>query len=457
MLVVPKEGIEITNGFSLQFPTFKEFFSVHDDNHDNENMYDNSYEVIDSSLIIARNKAIRDSIILSLRKLQYPNNDKSVLYSFFRSLGTARSSSKIVRVLHYGDSQIEGDRFTSYLRYVLQKRFGGRGPGILPAYHFIPTSSIKQENSNEWYRYALFGKKDTLVKHNRYGILASFSRFTPILDTIDLLSQEPKSAWVKFKPYSYSYSNTKTYSKAKLFYSYNKYPFRVWVYDEYDLIDSKTVDISNSLNTLVWNFKTTPKNLKFEFEGKDSPDIYGISLESNNGVIVDNIAMRGSSGTLFSRINRSLLRTSYNQSNIRLIILQFGGNVLPYLKTRDNIVKYAKRFKRQITIIQQLVPKSSIIVIGPSDMSIKEKGKYLSYPLISELVKSLKEVAFERGCAYWDIYGAMGGINSMPEWVNSNPPLASKDYIHFTRSGIKKISMWFSESLMNDYEEYRNQ
>jgi hypothetical protein len=36
------------------------------------------------------------------------------------------------RILHYGDSQLEGDRISGYLRQRLQAVFGGSGPGFIP-------------------------------------------------------------------------------------------------------------------------------------------------------------------------------------------------------------------------------------------------------------------------------------------------------------------------------------
>ena len=57
--------------------------------------------------------------------------------------------------------------------------------------------------------------------------------------------------------------------------------------------------------------------------------------------------------------------------------------------------------------------------------------------------------------AYWDLYGAMGGENSMTNWVNSNPPLAGSDHIHFTYAGSNHASEMLWEGLMKAYELYK--
>ena len=52
------------------------------------------------------------------------------LSSFYASL--AESGNKVVRVLHYGDSQIEEDRMSQQIREALQNKYGGSGAGLLP-------------------------------------------------------------------------------------------------------------------------------------------------------------------------------------------------------------------------------------------------------------------------------------------------------------------------------------
>ena len=85
-----------------------------------------------------------DSILLSQKKIQYPNNDKSILYTFFQKLDNAKA--KKVRIMHYGDSQIEADRITSRLRERLQKEFGGYGAGALSVIPATRKLAVKTES-----------------------------------------------------------------------------------------------------------------------------------------------------------------------------------------------------------------------------------------------------------------------------------------------------------------------
>jgi len=70
-------------------------------------------------------------------------DSRMFLKSFYAALDNA--DEDLVRVLHYGDSQIEEDRMTQQIREALQARFGGRGVGMMPLAQTIPTLTVKQE------------------------------------------------------------------------------------------------------------------------------------------------------------------------------------------------------------------------------------------------------------------------------------------------------------------------
>ena len=62
--------------------------------------------------------------------------------------------------------------------------------------------------------------------------------------------------------------------------------------------------------------------------------------------------------------------------------------------------------------------------------------------------------ALENGSAYWDMYLAMGGHNSMPGWVNAEPALAQPDYVHFSTTGSRLIGNMFYNALIYEYNNY---
>ena len=146
-LVFPKNGIllytepndrdsSIIDTIKLKFPSFSSFFTLDTTKYANIDSI-LSYHV-DSNLLKELHstkdslEAFRKISMDNPSRIHYPNNDKNVLHSLFEALENAEDENGSFRILHYGDSQIEMDRITSYLREELQVRFGGSGPGFQP-------------------------------------------------------------------------------------------------------------------------------------------------------------------------------------------------------------------------------------------------------------------------------------------------------------------------------------
>ena len=172
-----------------------------------------------------------------------------------------------------------------------------------------------------------------------------------------------------------------------------------------------------------------------------------MSLESATGIIVDNIPMRGCSGNIFTKIDSTQLSDFYKATNTRLIILQFGGNMIPQTENPSTISGYVRTtLRQQVRYIRSCAPEASILFVGPSDMSTNIDGQMTTYPLVPYMDKLLKKMAAEEQIAYWSMYDAMGGKDSMVRWVEVG--LAGSDYVHFTRAGANKVGKMLYEWLM---------
>jgi lysophospholipase L1-like esterase len=275
--------------------------------------------------------------------------------------------------------------------------------------------------------------------------MINFNRFTPVKPITD--SSQIISANVNLVINKNAGSSYVNYNRLKLFYggAFKK----TWCefYDGPALISADSLVEGGSFNIKSYNVSNT-LNHQFKFTGQDSPDFYGISLESDNGVIVDNIALRGSSGTFFHLVNNGQLKQFYDYLNVKLVILQFGGNVLPSLTSETNANNYADWMRGQISTLKKLVPNASIIFIGPADMSVKEGTEYVTHPMLEPLRDALKKVVLETDCAFFDMYDCMGGKNSMPSWVEQK--YAATDYIHFSPQGARKIATLLYSAINNE-------
>jgi len=458
-LVFPETGIKISNDLSLKFLSFNELRESNENNYaDISDIIENSgvdedSEIDTLAIISALNqltaidtlRANSDSLKRITHLIEFPANGKESFYSFFSKLESLRETKELIRILHYGDSQLETDRMTGFIRNNLQKLFGGSGPGLIPPVPlFNGKMSVQQEYSNHWSRYTGFGNKDSTRGHNKYGALVSYCSFNP--QSIENNSYPS----LQFEPSGIAYRTARSYNAISLYLSKpDMGPLAIRSYINDSLIEIREFNKKLIYNKISWNFSQTPKNFKIEFEGESAPELYAISLDNSWGLAVDNIPLRGSAGLVFSKMDTSLLRKMYHDLNVGMIILQFGGNVVPYMK---NFKRYEDIFKRELKVIKSVCPNTPILVIGPSDMSMKEKGQYISYPSVEKVRNALRNASLDSGCAFWDMYEAMGGNNSMPAWVFAEPPLAISDFVHFNSKGAKIMAEMMYNALMYEYD-----
>lgn len=386
-------------------------------------------------------------------QLAYDESGKNALHAFFEKLENAASDKKKIRVLHYGDSQIEGDRMTAYIRQRLQSQFGGNGPGMIPANNVYNIQSYKQYFSSNFSRYTAFG--GSKLKSKKYGYMNTAARFTAEYDSSQLAGITTiKEAYIEIEPSKSAYERARLYNNVNLYYTSCVKPCTLRVFQNGNVIHEDTLEMDGKYHVFPLSFPNTPGKLRYEFSAAVSPTILGFSLEGDYGVQVDNIAMRGSSGTFFGKIDQKLAAKMYEEKDVELVIMQFGGNSVPYLKDTSGVRNFVRNFKGQLQTLKRLRPSAAIIVIGPSDMSTYSSAGYVTYKMLPVLVDEMRKAVTGVGGSFWDLYGAMGGRNSMPSWVDKG--LAGKDYIHFSPKGASIASQLFFDAFGVEYVNWKS-
>jgi lysophospholipase L1-like esterase len=364
---------------------------------------------------------------------------------FFKALQEAATKGEKISIFHYGDSQIEGDRMTGYIRQRIQQQFGGMGPGLIPAYNVYNTQSFKQNVSPNFQRFTAFWPPKLASK--KYGALLSAATFA--VDTAKANKGLPTEAWVDLQASASAFTRARAFSQVKCYYNSCYKPCSVKIYENNKLIHEDSLIKDGAAHELSLNFPSTPGKLRFVFSSMKSPVFTGFSLEGDVGVQVVNVAMRGSSGHDLSSSDWSMFKSMHQQANTKLFILQFGGNSVHAFRDSSAVRYYVSSLKNRIAYIQKQVPGAAILVIGPSDMSRLNEGVFETYPYLPYTVERMKKMCAESGAAFWDLYTAMGGYNSMPTWVAQG--LAGKDYVHFSPRGASIASQKFYDAFSAAY------
>ncbi|MCS7018689.1 MAG: hypothetical protein RMJ87_01115 [Cytophagales bacterium] len=379
----------------------------------------------------------------------------------FAAWASLARKPSLVRIVHYGDSQIEGDRISDYLRARLQRKFGGCGVGVVPLVEWQASrSTVATEASENWIKYAIYGNNSKANRAGHYGILGTAYRFSPPVPKDSLApAQLSWRAVCRFREtrFSNDFSNATQIENIKFIYSSPFAKVAVHIQAEGTEKDTTLNLALQQERKVIVAEQALPvrfKKLSLHLESAEGSEFFGVALDCNQGVAVDNVAMRGSSGVEFIKINAEWLRKQYEMLNVKLIILQFGVNVVPNI-LRDYTF-YENMLYRQLTFLKSVAPQADILVIGLSDMARRSGTGYASYPNVPKIRDAQRKAAFRAGCAFWDLYEAMGGEGAMVAWVQNKPPLAGKDYTHFTPKGARLVGEMLYHALMKEYEHYKS-
>lgn len=353
---------------------------------------------------------------------------------FFSAL--KKSKTQKVRIAHYGDSIILGDIMTEYLRYYFQSNYGGNGIGYVDIYSNANRmrKTIEHNYSDGWTNYALNTRNSENIP---LGISGSVSVAS---DKCSVTINSTNFMKVKyyFDTYRLFYANPGNSAKVKITVDGKA--------NNYDLKSSKDV------NEIFIN-SSNMKDAKAEFINAGGTFVFGQSFETKTGVIIDNFPISGNSGVSLLDIPEKILISFKEILDYKLIILNYGVNVATPNK---NIFKiYENKMLKVIDYLKRIYPESSILIVSVGDKTVKKGSKFSTDENIPLLLETQKNIAEKGKVAFWNLWETMGGKDSMNDWVNNSPPLALKDYTHFTHEGGEKVAGLLYSALMKEYAKFK--
>lgn len=370
------------------------------------------------------------------------NDSLSIDSQLKRFIDTLKYSSGQTRILYYGDSQIEGDRITSYLRQTLRTISGGSGPGlILPLMPVMYTRSVEVQSSFNWtrYNYLSYGNKE--ISHRKFGPFMTVCRYLPE----GVRSEAPVKATVSISPSKMADSLAGVYDQLRIFYRLPDDTVNIKVVAGENVIEGRLIK-GEGINEFRCSLND-PERILIEFTGSVSPDILGISIESEDGLIVDNLPQRGSAGLEFTMIDKKSLSESYRLIQPDLIVIHYGLNIVRNVK--DDYAYYSRGLSRQIALLKEVCPGAPVVVIGITDMAEKEGDSLRSFRNIPAILNAQMTAAMEQDAVFWNAWEAMGGSSSIIRWSQLVPPLAQKDLVHLTYTGADTLTGMMIDFLLD--------
>lgn len=265
--------------------------------------------------------------------------------AFYEALENRASLNRPVRIAYFGDSFIEGDILTADLRTLFQQKFGGRGVGYVPVTSriagFRPT--VKHTFSG-WESHAI---TDSVAFHrsmqdisNHYFIprqgasvsLKGGKNYTSCLDTCDISS-------------FYFFSS----DSVKLSVQVNGGEDTEYIFPG-DSTGMQVAQVEGRIGNVSWNVLQAGKNTR----------CFAATMDSKEGVILDNFSTRGSSGQQLTSIPLSILKAYNRLRTYDLIVLQYGLNVAS--ENVSNYSYYTHEMEKVVRHLKEAFPYILVIL-----------------------------------------------------------------------------------------------
>lgn len=350
------------------------------------------------------------------------------MQSFLEKLQALRSGQKRkVRIAYFGDSMIEGDLLTQTFRQLLQQTFGGSGVGFVPIKSPVAKfrQTVSTSNAGNW-------EEENFKEGKSNHLYLSGHLFRANGASVQMTDQTIKDS-------------TAILEKS-LLCGPSSAPLNITVNN-----NSVSIHPDRPLNRIQLG-NDVNRTVKLGLSDPQLP-VYGISFESESGIIVDNFSFRGITGIEFARIDSAFLSAIAQDNPYDLIIFQYGVNLL-FRPNDKNFSWYARVMLPVVKKLRNCFPNSDFLLVSTADRAFRYGGEYKSAIGIDSLVKVQALLAYETNSSFYNQFAAMGGTNSIVEWARMKPSLANQDYVHPNHRGAEVLAHYLFDAIMRDLQKY---
>jgi GDSL-like lipase/acylhydrolase family protein len=345
------------------------------------------------------------------------------------------------RVLYFGDSIVASDFVSGKLRRSLQDRFGDAGHGYAiianawPGWFHI---DVFRQASSEWRVSTCVGP---YAEDGLYGLgCATFTSHNPAIwseiGTADV------DKWGR--------------AVSRFEVEYLKQPGGGAVDLSVDGEVRERLETDGAQKELGWKVVEVPDGAhKLRIESVDERPVrlFGVRMERDvPGVTLSAMGITGARARFLDKQDDEHWRAVLRATKADLVCLAFGsneitdGNMYPIKDYKETLGAVMKQ-------VEEALPDAAWMLVGPPDMASSKESQGHTRPLVHFIVEAQRELATERGWAFWDQYRAMGGGGSMWSWIKAG--LGSQDMFHPTGRGGNVLGKWEYLALMEAYEQYK--
>jgi lysophospholipase L1-like esterase len=363
--------------------------------------------------------------------IRLPEKDSLYERLFSRIDSLVMHGTGKINIVHMGGSHIQADMYTQVIRQRFQQLApdmnGGRG--LIFPYKTAGTnnpSNYRIRSTGDWTSCRSTHPGDTCT----LGLMGIAVTTTDSIASLDILvggdpyCTSPVTRVRVFHP-STSYSLSLITKYDTLYGVYDPYP-GFTLFESGRTIDEFELRIERRSET--GNFT-----------------LMGISVESDApGIVYNAVGVNGA--RLASYLGCKLYARQLAAINPDLIIFSIGTN--DGYTRHFNKEKYYAEYCQLLDKTRAAVPGAAIMLTVPNDSYLYKR--YVNSNT-AEMRKIIYRLAGEYGCAVWDFYSIMGGLNSAQAWYSLK--LMQYDRIHFTRQGYALKGELFFSAFLKAWEK----
>lgn len=321
------------------------------------------------------------------------------------------------KIIHFGDSHIQGDRISGALRNNLQALGGNGGSGLFFPYSLCKSVGPAGTNSRitGTYTYASILKNPTNQQIGALGYQISFSQGA--LFTMEFNEQ---------------------------FRGLRSKEFTLLIHGSVDTvaIALTTPGVLKSQEPMgngltQYRFECAEIPSKIEFKALTACSLWGLEFIHEAGLVYQQCGVVGAQFTHLLPYKEEILSMlAWQKPN--LVVFSYGTN--ESYGSIDSL-KYQQRISAFIQSIKTALPQAALLITNAPDT--RSAGKTPKSELLVN--RCLDRIAKETNLAYYDVNRAMGGWGSQALWQAND--LFLKDQLHFNKKGATLIGSLISHAL----------
>lgn len=384
----------------------------------------------------------------------------SVLEPFWSALDQSRARGRRTGVIVFGNSLIASDGIISVVRRRLVERFGDGGPGLLLAD-----------------RMASYGPRDRTAAAADGWFPETVAnipapRTLPVgLAGVHHVSDGP--AWTRFRL-------PKATSSATLYWLDRAAgPALEWRVEGGGWrplrADQNDAPRASLLVVEAATKKRRPSFLEVRARGPGAV-IQGLALEHEaGGIVVDTLGVPSADATLWLDADAEIFARQLAARSPSLVVAMLGGNEVRRLawgrSSRAQVAESLRSLLRRLKDASQ----AACLVIGPLDAvkgppdAAQDGGDandaktlaaaaasdgvgadaFVPRPQLDDIIEIERRVALEEGCAFFDLYAAMGGRGSLKRFHEAH--VLHDDLSHPRGRGLDVLGQLVADALLEAY------